>query len=128
MEFDKCVAVWLITRFIDSDARFRFVPSGTEITEGIPFDVPGADWSRQHLKCTSMCILESIDCNDPAVEKIVDMAAKVELNFWQLDRWPEVQRQFLKIKEITEECNDISECFKKTNTYFDNLYRYLERN
>ena len=66
MEFDKCVAAWLIVRFLDPEAEFVFFPKGTEITEGIVFDVPGADWSRKHRRCTSQCIWDSINKPDPA--------------------------------------------------------------
>ena len=49
-EFDKCVAAWLIIKFIDKDAKFVLYPQGTEITEGLVFDIPGAEWSRKHRK------------------------------------------------------------------------------
>ncbi len=127
MEFDKCVAVWLILRFIDKDAQFRFVPTDTEITQGKPFDIPGAEWSRKHRKCTSQCILESIKSTDPAVEKIVLIASRTELNFWQLDRWPDAQRCFYEVKEIMEQTPDPVKLIEKTTLYFDELYRNLRR-
>ena len=122
MEFDKCVAAWLIVRFIDKDAKFVFHPQGTEITEGVVFDVPGAKWSRQHRKCTSQCILETLTELDPAIEEIVSIAAKIELNRWQLDRWPKAQKCFNEVKEITDSAADPLECFEKTRPYFDELY------
>lgn len=122
MEFDKCVAAWLIVRFIDKDARFCFVPKDTQIKEGIPFDIPGADWSRKHRKCTSQGVLESIDNPDSAIKKIVSIAGKTELNFWQLDRWPEAQKCFYQVKEIMDQNPDPLQCIKKTIPYFDNLY------
>lgn len=128
MEFDKCVAAWLITRFIDKDATFVLYPQGTEINQGILFDVPGADWSRKHRKCTSQCILESIDRPEPAIEKIVSMAGQTELNFWQLDRWPETQKCFYEVQEIIDEIEDPVECFEKTRPYFDGLYERFRKN
>lgn len=127
MEFDKCVAAWLITRFIDKNAQFIFYPQGTEIKEGIVFDVPGAEWSRKHRKCTSQCVLESIKNPDPAVQKIVSFAGKTELNFWQLDRWPEAQKRFYEVKEIMDNTPNPAECFRKTNIYFDALYDIFEK-
>lgn len=123
MEFDKCVAAWLIVRFIDKDAQFRFVPKGTEPIEGIPFDIPGADWSRKHRKCTSQCVLELIKNPDSAIKRIVSIASQIELNFWQLDRFPEAQECFFKAKEIINQTPDSAECFKRTCSYFDGLYR-----
>ena len=122
MEFDKCVSFWLIKRFIDKDAQFAFVPQNTEIQEGVPFDIPGAKWSRGHLKCTSQCILESIPHPDAALEKIVSIAAKTELNFWQLDHWPDAQKCFYEVKKITDIAASPAECFEKTRPYFDRLY------
>lgn len=122
IEFDKCVAAWLIVRFIDEDAQFRFVPKNTQIVEGIPFDIPGVDWSRKHRKCTSQCVLESIDNPDPAVRRIVSIASRTELNFWQLDRWPEAQKCFYEVKEIMDQTPDPAECIEKTRLYFDMLY------
>jgi hypothetical protein len=122
MEFDKCVAAWLIVRFIDKDAQFVLVPEGTDVSKGVPFDIPGAEWSRKHRKCTSQCILESIKNPDPAIERIVLMASQTELNFWQLDRWPETQKCFYEVRGITNTADGPLECFEKTRPYFDQLY------
>jgi len=127
MEFDKCVAAWLILRFIDNDAKFIFYPQGTEIKQGILFDVPGADWSRKHLQCTSQCILASMQNSDSAIEEIVSIASKTELNFWQLDRWPQAQKCFYEVKEIMDQNPDPLKCFEKTFLYFDNLYSNLKK-
>lgn len=122
MEFDKCVAAWLIIRFVDKDARFVFYHQGSEIDQGIPFDVPGAAWSRKHLKCTSQCILESLDKPDPAIKKVVSITGKTELNFWQLDRWPEAQKYFYELKAIIDKNPEPNECFQKAFLYLDKLY------
>jgi hypothetical protein len=122
MEFDKCVSAWLIVRFIDANAQFTFVPQGTEVVKGIPFDIPGAEWSRKNRKCTSQCILESINKPDDAIRKIVSIASETELNFWQLDRWPDAQKCFYEVKEITDTATGPAECFEKTRPYFDRLY------
>lgn len=127
MEFDKCVSAWLIVRFIDANARFSSVPQGTEIVTGIPFDIPGAEWSRRHRKCTSQCILDTIKNPDPAMEKIVSMAGQTELNFWQLDRWPDAQKCFYEVKAITDTATNLVECFEKTHSYFDRLYNEFKR-
>lgn len=122
MEFDKCVSAWLIVRFIDKDAQFVFYPQGTEIKQGIVFDIPGAAWSRKHRKCTSDCILESLKINNPAVEKIVAMAHQTELNYWQLDQFPLARKCFDEVRGITEGAENPLECFQKTRPYFDKLY------
>jgi len=120
-EFDKCVAAWLIVRFIDSDAKFILYPQGTEINKGIVFDIPGAEWSRKHRKCTSDCILESLTLNDPAVKRIVEIAHQIELNFWQLDRFPEAQKCFDEVREIFETTPDRAQALEKGRLYVETL-------
>jgi hypothetical protein len=126
MELDKSVAAWLIVRFIDENARFVLHPQGTEIKEGIVFDVPGAAWSRRHRKCTSDCILETLDVNDPAVERIVAIAHHTELNYWQLDQLPEARKCFDEVQRICDTTPDSLQCLEKMIAYFDEIYSGLQ--
>jgi hypothetical protein len=126
MEFDKCAAAWLIIRYVDKDANFVFIPQGTDATNGIPFDIPGAAWSHKHRKSTSRCIFESMNNTEPAIEKIVEMADQIELDFWLLDRWPDTQKRFYEVKSITDGAANHQECFERTRPYFDQLYGELK--
>ena len=127
MEIDKCVAAWLIIRFIDKDAKFVLYPQGTDIKEGIVFDNPGAAWSRKHRMCTSDCVLQSLDVNDVAVEKIVEIAHHTELNYWQLDQFPLARNCFDEIQQIFKETTNRLECLEKAIEYFDVLYEQLRQ-
>ena len=127
MEYDKCVAIWLIKRYYDTQAQFVFYPKDTDITEGIVFDVPGAAWSRQHRKCTSDCILEELKTTDPVVIKIVKMAHDVELNFWQLDAFPESQISFEEVRGISDSFGNMELCVEAVVKYFDQLYLSLKK-
>jgi hypothetical protein len=125
-EFDKCVAAWLIVKFIDKDAKFVLYPQDTEITEGIVFDIPGAEWSRKHRKCTSDCIMESLNINDPVAEKVVEIAHQVELNFWQLDRFPQAQKCFDAVRGIYETTPDRGQGLEKGRLYIESLYNEIK--
>ena len=125
MEFDKCVAAWMISRFVDREAVFRFHEKGTANASGTPFDVPGTPWSRQHMKCTSDCVLESLGLTDPALVKIVEFAHHSELNRWQLDQFPEVRGHFERVREILDAPGTFEEYFARTGEYFDRLYAQL---
>ena len=70
--------------------------------------------------------LQSFDVNDPAPRKIVNLAHHAELNFWQLDRFPDARKCFDTYREITDSLDDPSESFKKTRIYFDELYGILK--
>lgn len=125
-EYDQCVAIWLIKRFYDTQAQFVFYPTGTEITKGIVFDVPGAVWSRQHRKCTSDCILEELKTKDSAIESVVKMAHDVELNFWQLDSFPDSRQSFQEVMQILDNEKDKNQFLEEIISYFDQRYSALK--
>ncbi len=125
-EYDKCVAYWLIKRYVDPTAEIKFIKKDTPITEGIAFDVPGEKWSRQHLKSTSDCIIETIENPDDALKTIVFYAHNVELNFWQLTSFEDSQKSFFEVKAITDSVEDTYECYAQLCVYFDNLYQTLK--
>jgi hypothetical protein len=54
---------WLITRFVDSEAEFLFVPVSqlekiVKETGAIPFDAPGVDLGHHDGKCSFETIIE----------------------------------------------------------------------
>jgi hypothetical protein len=69
---DRVACPWRITRFIDSDAEFLFVPKSKvmEIAEklgAIPFDTPGADLHHREHRCTFDAIIEDYELTDKAL-------------------------------------------------------------
>jgi len=79
---DRVACPWLITRFIDSDAQFLFVPKsevmGVAEREGaIPFDTPGAALNHDGDQCTFDVIIRNYSLTDRALlrmSKIVNAA------------------------------------------------------
>ena len=69
---DRVACPWLITRFIDSDAEFLFVPK-SRIDEAaarenaIPFDAPGVELGHRDGKCTFEVLIEEYDLTDKAL-------------------------------------------------------------
>ena len=122
LEFDKCCAMWLIRRFIDSNAVFKVYLQGTYLTGPRIFDVGGAVWSRRHRKCTSDCIWDELDINDVAAERIVQMAHHIELNRWHLDQFPQARQADDELRQIIEQNPDPNDCIKRTLEYFDVMY------
>lgn len=69
---DRVACPWLITRFIDSDAEFMFVPKCrvieiAEKTGAIPFDTPGAALHHRDNRCTFDAIIEDYELTDKAL-------------------------------------------------------------
>lgn len=86
---DRVACPWLITRFIDNQAEFLFVPKGevervARETGAIPFDAPGVELGHHEGRCSFESILLKYDLKDPGLlrlAKIVhaaDVAADIE--------------------------------------------------
>lgn len=59
---DRVACPWLITRFIDSDAEFLFMPASqieqvAKESSAIPFDAPGAELGHQEGRCSFESII-----------------------------------------------------------------------
>jgi hypothetical protein len=79
---DRVACPWLITRFIDSDAEFLFVPRSkvlqtAEEIGAIPFDTPGAVLHHRENLCTFDVIIKDYELTDSALlrmAKIINAA------------------------------------------------------
>jgi hypothetical protein len=72
---DRIACPWLITRFVDSEAEFLFVPKSrideiVESTGAIPFDAPGVELGHHDEKCSFEAIMEKYDLNDKALMRM----------------------------------------------------------
>ena len=80
---DRMACAWLITKYIDRDAEFLFVPAGQKPLpeEAEPFDIPGVRLSHHRGHCTFHTMLREYDLRDPVLERIsrvVDEADTVQ--------------------------------------------------
>lgn len=82
---DRVACPWLITRFIDSDAEFMFVPKSKvmEIAEkngAIPFDTPGAGLHHRDNRCTFDAIIEDYELTDGALLRMAKVINAADTN------------------------------------------------
>lgn len=72
---DRIACPWLISRFIDREPTFLFVPAGevTAVAEregAIPFDVPGVDLGHHGGRCSFDAFLEKYALDDSALQAL----------------------------------------------------------
>jgi hypothetical protein len=88
---DRVACPWLITRFIDSDAEFLFVPKSevgrvVETTGAIPFDAPGVELGHHDGRCSFEAIILKYGLTDPGLLRLAqivhsaDVAADIDLD------------------------------------------------
>lgn len=72
---DRVACPWLITRFIDSQAEFLFVPANqidqvVASTGAIPFDAPGVELGHHDNRCSFESIIVKFALKDPALLRL----------------------------------------------------------
>jgi hypothetical protein len=69
---DRMACAWLITKYLDQEAEFVFVPAGvTPLPEGTePFDIPGVRLSHHRGHCTFYTMLREYELRDPVLQRI----------------------------------------------------------
>jgi len=125
MEVDKSASAWLIKRFVDREAEFKFVPNGEMVTEGIPFDTPDSEFRRSHNLSTFETILKKYGITDEALVYIGKITHEIEINFWGEREMKESEKVEREVKEIINGSKDGHECFRKSFAYFDNFLKEL---
>ena len=69
---DRIACPWLITRFIDKEPTFLFVPARDVLAvakqeEAIPYDVPGVELGHHGDDCSFDAFLDKYKLTDPAL-------------------------------------------------------------
>ena len=72
---DRVACPWLISRFVDSDAEFLFVPKNqvervVKDTGAIPFDAPNVELGHKDGKCSFESIIEKYGLTDPGLLRL----------------------------------------------------------
>ena len=82
---DRVACPWLISRFVDSEAEFLFVPSSriqdvVKETGAVPFDAPGVELGHHEGRCSFESILLKYGLKDPGLQRLARIvhAADVE--------------------------------------------------
>ncbi len=72
---DRVACPWLITRFIDNQAEFLFVPASqiaqvVQESGAIPFDAPGVELGHHGKKCSFESIIEHYGLKEPGLLRL----------------------------------------------------------
>lgn len=81
VQVDRIGSAWLIRRFIDPDARFRFT-DGTEDrarSGELTFDSVGADFTHEDDRCTFETLVRRIGLKDPALDRVAEIIHDIDI-------------------------------------------------
>jgi len=81
---DRVACPWLISRFVDSEAEFLFVPKSqvdqvAEETGAIPFDAPGVELGHHNGKCSFEAIIDHYGLTDKGLLRLAKIVHSADV-------------------------------------------------
>jgi hypothetical protein len=82
---DRVACPWLITRFVDNDAEFLFVPKSqiekvVKETGAIPFDAPGVELGHKDGRCSFESILLKYDLKEAGLVRLAQIVHAADVS------------------------------------------------
>ena len=118
---DRIASAWLIKRFIDPDAEFRFAPAEEMPADAIPFDVAGAEFGHQGDDCTFETLLRRSGLRDRKLAAIAEIVHEADLRDQKYLR-DEARGIDLALRGLLAAIKDDHEALAYGMTLFDGLY------
>jgi len=125
---DRIASAWLIRRFIDPQAKFKFAPGkGYRPHPGeLRFDMFEAEFTHEGDKCTFEVLLERGALKDPALRAIAEIIHDIDLKDDKFGR-TEVAGIRTLVEGISVATEDDSERIARGTEVFNSLYDYFKK-
>jgi hypothetical protein len=125
---DRIASAWLIRKFIDPAAQFKFVPGrgyGPEANE-LRFDMFDAEFTHVGDRCTFEVLLASAGFEDPALEAIAEIVHDIDLKDEKFGR-QEVGGIKTLISGLVMAHKDDAERIAHGAAILDDLYEFFRK-
>jgi hypothetical protein len=127
VHIDRIGSAWLIRRFIDPDARFRFVQGHDEAAPGdLRFDMFEAEFTHEGGQCTFEVLLRRFRLKDRALARIGEIIHDIDLKDSAFDH-PETAGLDHMIAGIAMRHRDDEARLRDGGAAFEALYEYFKR-
>ena len=125
---DRMACAWLIRRFIDPKARFKFVEAAPYAAkrDELRFDMADAEFTHRGDRCSFEVLLAEIGVRDAALQILAELVHDLDLKDGKFGR-AEGQGVRQLISGITLGTDDDSTRIARGAALFDDLYRSLRR-
>jgi hypothetical protein len=123
---DRIASAWLIKRWIDRDARFKFV-AGKEYVPGdreIRFDMFEGEFTHVGDKCTFEVLARQVGPEDAALQSISEIVHDIDLKDNRFGR-PETQGIANLLAGIVAGLDDDDRRIERGSAIFEDLYRFF---
>jgi len=126
-KIDRIACPWLITRFIDKDAEFLFVPPAEVLgvakeTGATPYDVPGVEFTHVGEACSFDAFLKRYQLKDPALAAMAVIVRGADTS--RLDLAPQAAGLLAISLGLSKNFSDDHEMLKHGLVMYDALYSW----
>src|SRR5688500_4996484 len=125
---DRIASAWLIRRFIDPEARFKFVSDKGYVPEPgeIRFDMFEAEYTHEGDHCTFEVLLARLCQPEPALQAIAEIVHDIDLKDGKFGREEAAGIKTL-IAGIAAATDDDSRRLERGASALDDLYEYFRK-
>jgi hypothetical protein len=128
VQVDRIASAWLIRRFIDPEARFKFVPAkGYQPEPGeLRFDMFEAEFTHRGDHCTFEVLLDHAGLDDPGLRAIAEIVHDIDLKDGKFGR-EEAPGIRILISGIASATDDDNGRVERGMDVFDDLYSHFRK-
>jgi len=125
---DRMASAWLIKRFIDPEARFKFVPgkSYCPLSGEVRFDMFEAEFTHEGDRCTFEVLIEKFRLDDRALRPVAQIVHDIDLKDSKFGR-SEVPGIDRLVAGIAMAHRDDEERLARGSAVFEDLYEYFRK-
>lgn len=76
---DRLASAWLVRRFLDPKARFRFAPDPARVRGAVAFDAPGARFTHRGEDCTFEVLAHDFGLREPGVGLVAEVIHDIDV-------------------------------------------------
>ena len=125
---DRMASAWLVRRFVDPKARFKFVaPGAHEPARGeLRFDMPGGEFTHEGDRCTFEVLFERFAPGDLSLRQIAEIVHDIDLGDGKFGR-AEADGIGRAVFGLAQSTTDDRLRLEKSAALFDSLYASFEK-
>jgi hypothetical protein len=128
LHIDRIASAWLIRRFVDPNARFRFLDAGKEEPkpDELRFDMVDGDFTHEGDRCTFETLLARLAIRDSALGAVAEIVHDIDLKDGKFGR-PEAAGIEQVIAGILVTHPDDDDRIDRGFALFDDIYKSFQR-
>ncbi len=128
-KIDRIACPWLITRFIDDEPTFLYVPAGDVLktaddTGAIPYDIPGVELSHVGERCSFDAFLTKYQLNEPALMQLATIVRGADTS--RLDLAPQAAGLYAISLGLSAVFTDDQQMLQHGSVIYDALYAWCK--